>query len=181
MKPRTWDPARLDVARFAHEGAALDGRWPVATMDRLAAAVAAVLDDVDWDTSGETRRHGGESQPWLHLRARTRVLLTCPRCLQPLEHALQADRVIRFVADEAEAERLDAESDDDVLALPPRGLDLRTLVEDELILALPLVPRHADCMLPASATDAAPSAEPRPASPFAALAGLKGPGRPTRG
>ena len=64
------------------------------------------------------------------------------------------------------------DSEDDVLALT-RALDLRELVEDELLLALPIVPRHEVCPepLPQPADDAAP-AEPAP-HPFAALAALK--------
>ena len=80
---------------------------------------------------------------------------------------------------EAEAARLDEESEDDVLELPPR-LDLHALVEDELILALPLVPRHE--RLPGAAaraggTDAPEDDAPAP-HPFAALAALRrrGPG-----
>ena len=41
----------------------------------------------------------------------------------------------------------DEDSDEDVLALTP-SLDLLPLVEDELILALPLVPRHEACPQP---------------------------------
>jgi uncharacterized protein len=77
---------------------------------------------------------------------------------------LGVDRRFRFVADEAEAERLDADSEDDVLAIEP-ALDLQALVEDELILALPLVPRHEHCTLPADA-----AADGDAAHPFAGLA-----------
>ena len=61
------------------------------------------------------------------------------------------------------------------------SLDLVELIEDELILALPLVPRHEHCpvTLPASAADEGAedaAAEPAP-SPFAALARLKGKGQ----
>ena len=61
-----------------------------------------------------------------------------------------------------------------MLALEP-ALDLQSLVEDELLLALPLVPRHEVCPepLPLEPEPAAPAA----AHPFAALAALKrGPG-----
>ena len=80
---------------------------------------------------------------------------------------------MRFVRSEAEAERLDEVSDDDVLVLLPR-LDLHELAEDELILALPLVPRHDDvCPEPLPMPiDDLPSEEPAP-NPFAALAALR--------
>ena len=60
---------------------------------------------------------------------------------------LGVDRRLFFVAGEDAAAALDTESDDDVLALEP-FLDLRGLVEDELLLALPLVPRHEVCPEP---------------------------------
>jgi len=61
-----------------------------------------------------------------------------------------------------------------VLALLP-SLDLRALVEDELILALPLIPRHDTCPLPLpmSAGSAELAADGPPAHPFAALAALR--------
>jgi uncharacterized protein len=91
------------------------------------------------------------------------------------EH-LALDRWLRFVEDEAQAAELDAELDDDVLALP-RWLDLVELIEDELLLALPLVPRHAVCPVPlpmALEAETAPAEE--APHPFAALAALKRPG-----
>jgi uncharacterized protein len=60
---------------------------------------------------------------------------------------LEVHPSLRFVHGEAQAEALDENSDEDVLALTPT-LDLRPLVEDELILALPLVPRHPTCPQP---------------------------------
>jgi uncharacterized protein len=61
-----------------------------------------------------------------------------------------------------------------VLALS-KNLDLRELIEDELLLALPLVPRHEDCPQPlrvGHAPDPEPDARP---NPFAALGALKKP------
>ena len=52
----------------------------------------------------------------------------------------EGGHVVAFVRGEDAAAELDAESDFDVLTLT-RSLDLRELVEDELLLALPLVPR----------------------------------------
>ena len=76
---------------------------------------------------------------------------------------------------EAAAEALDAEIEDDVLALS-KSLDLRELVEDELLLALPIVPRHDVCPQPLPLpVDSAPAPEDpteRP-HPFAALQRLK--------
>ena len=180
MTSRQPDPRRLDVAAAAAEALVLEGRWPLVGFVRLIEAPAQD-GDVRWSLRGQLRRPaGGGPETWLHLQAQTRVWRDCQRCLQPVALDLDVVRAFRFVANEATAEALDAESEDDVLALP-RRLDVHDLVEDELLLALPLVPMHAECPqgLPRAvgfdATDE-PVTE-APAKPFAALASLKR-GRP---
>ncbi len=177
MSPHDFDPFRLDVAAFAKAAGQLDGRWPLAPFDRLTESAvgrpgAPEAGAVDWSARGESRpMRGGESQVWLHLTATTSVPLECQRCLKPVDTALRIERSFLFVHGEDAAAQLDADSDDDVLALT-RALDLRELIEDELLLAMPIVPRHDLCPEPLQApTDDAPLEE-KP-NPFAALAALK--------
>jgi uncharacterized protein len=128
--------------------------------------------DVHWSARGERRATAGrEPELWLHLTAKARVWRDCQRCLEPVAIDLDLARALRFVADEATAEALDAQSEDDVLALP-RSLDLHSLLEDELLLALPLVPMHAQCpqRLPMSNGKLAGEADDPPTTnPFAVL------------
>lgn len=169
------------MAAFATQAGELSGRWAAAELPRLMASQTPPQDvapaDVQWTTRGERRVvAGGDDELWLALSAQTAVWQTCQRCLQPFERPLAVDARVRFVRDEAQAEVLDAELEEDVLALP-RWLDLRELVEDELLLALPLVPRHERCPrpLPLPAADLpgeAAEAEQRP-NPFAVLRALK--------
>lgn len=183
MKPREFDPLRLDVERFAAEGARLQGQWPLAAMRRLIEAchpeaAPSAGDVVDWQADGERRRPAGSvAQTWLHLVVTARVTLVCQRCLGPVEAPLEVDRWFRFVDGETQATALDAESEDDVLA-STRTLDLHELAEDELLLALPLVPRHDVCPVPlhpaVGGADEPTQAE-SAAHPFAALAGLRRP------
>lgn len=179
MKTRAFVPEKLDVAALAHDDAHLNGEWPAASLQRLAdsaapEAPASGWPAVQWSLHGEIRQpKAAKAQTWLHLTATGRVALTCQRCLQPVHEGIEIDRWIRFVETEAEAEALDIDSDDDVLALP-RHLDARELIEDELLLALPLVPRHEVCPEPLAHVDddAEVEAEQRP-NPFAKLAALK--------
>jgi uncharacterized protein len=173
MTTQAHDPRRLDVAAAAAGAVALSGRWPLSALARLAVdAVAAVDEPVAWSGRFEQRRvHGGAPQVWLHLQAQARVALECQRCLQPVLMALDVDRAFRFAHDEDEAAALDADSEEDVLALS-RAFDLRELVEDELLLALPILPKHEQCPAPlAAAADVMEDVV--PAHPFAALAALK--------
>jgi uncharacterized protein len=176
MKPRTDDPRKLDVARAAADGAVLSGRCPVSALERLADGTVLADDDsaVAWTARFERRPvRGGEPEVWLALQAGARVWRECQRCLQPVALELAVDRSLRFVADEATAAALDAESEVDVLAMG-RRFDLLELVEDELLLALPLVPMHDTCPVPLGPPEPAADAGPEaPARPFAALAALK--------
>jgi uncharacterized protein len=183
MKARPVDPLRLDVEAFAKEAGQLEGDWPLRSFSRLLDvrhpdAPPADAGLVRWNARGETRPvRGGAPQTWLHLRAGTQLSLVCQRCLGPVDTTVDAERSFLFVAGEETAAQLDADTEDDVLVLT-RALNLRELVEDELLLALPLVPRHDLCPEPLPlAQQEHDEAEERP-NPFAALAALKRDGPP---
>lgn len=173
----TFDPRRLDIAAFAAAAGELSGEWAAASFGRLPAppdeedvAPGAV---VIWRADGRmTRLVGAGTHPTLHLEAEADLVLRCQRCLQPLAVPLHAERRIAFVEGEDAAAALDADSDDDVLALVP-SLDLHVLVEDELLLALPLVPRHDVCPDPPPLRDPDDAALAGAVNPFAVLAALK--------
>jgi len=177
MNPREFDPLRLDVAAFAKDAGQLEGHWPLNDLLRLqdAAHPDALPGDADkvaWQARGEWRRaSGGEGQPWLHVTGSAQMALVCQRCLGQVIEPLNVARSFLFVPGEDAAAQLDADSEDDVLALT-RALDLRELIEDELLLALPLVPRHATCPEPLPLAQAPELADDRP-NPFAVLANLK--------
>lgn len=171
------DPHALDVMALCRAAGTLQGQWPLAGMVRLSESFCAASDgSATWQARGWlVPVAGGEPEVWLELQGSAEVPLECQRCLQPMTERLQVQRRFRFVRSEDEAARLDEESDDDVLALPAR-LDLQALLEDELILALPIVPRHGTCPepLPLPADDAPGDEAPAP-NPFAALAALRRP------
>jgi uncharacterized protein len=156
MKERVFDARSLDVFALARAAGRVEGAWPLADLTRLGGDLFGECDgppaaagEVRFSAAGRLQQvRAGEPQTWLELQARADVRLVCQRCLGPLAHALEVQRAVRFVRDEQEAERLDEDSEDDVLALPTGRIDLRSLVEDELILALPLVPRHETCPQP---------------------------------
>lgn len=153
MKPAALNPQRLDVAKFARAGARLAGEMPLESLQRLSEGTCAPVDQVaglvSWSARGSHREVlGGEPELRLHLQAQTTLWLNCQRCLQPMAVDLQIDRTFRFARNDDEAAELDeASEDEDFLALG-RPLDLPNLVEDELIMALPIVPRHETCPQP---------------------------------
>jgi uncharacterized protein len=188
MADRIFQPfiaCRLDVTSFAREAGALAGISPLADFPRLAQETAsqAIAADapvvIDWQAQGEMRRDAGLGdgvvRPALHLRARTRLPLVCQRCLQPAWTEIAVDRHFLFASDEAQAVQLDERAQDDVLT-EAEDFDLLSLIEDELLLALPLAPRHERCSQTLARHRAGPDAEQEATDqphPFAALAALK--------
>ena len=187
MRERRFDPRHLDVEAFAERAGELADTLPLAGLVRLAEAVHAdlapsSLDPVAWQARGERRqRRGSAPQSWLHLRVHADLPLTCQRCLQPVRVPLAVECSYRFVSDEAAAAEADIDTEEDLLPTT-RSLDLPSLVEDELLMALPLVPRHdGPCpqplAVPAEVAGPADEAAGEPArrNPFEALAVLKTP------
>ena len=175
-------PGRLDVLAFARAGARLPGRLPLARLARLAAEAAEAAQAgaaaVEWSAEGACRAAAGHGDvPWLHLQARAQLPLVCQRCLEPVTVPLAVDRQFRFAPDEDTAAAEDDTAEEDVLALA-HDFDLLALLEDELLMELPAVPRHAVCPTawnapgPAAAQPDADAGSGRP-HPFAALAGMK--------
>lgn len=168
------------MAAFAAAGAELHGETALGDLPRLkdSAVAADALPVVQWRASGERKaRVGSPDEIWLQLHAAVDLPLECQRCLAPVVTRVEAARRLRFVeGGEAAAAALDADSEDDILPLA-RSMDLLELVEDELLLALPIVPRHELCPepLPATLGEAGiePDDEPEKPHPFAALAKLK--------
>lgn len=170
--------AGFDVQAFARSGGERGQDSPIAEFPRLVDEAAADVGDrvVHWHARGASRRtEGTGAQVWLHLTAEATLPVTCQRCLEPVDQVLSVDRWFRFVGDEATAEMEDEDADEDVLVLDPY-FDLMALVEDELLMALPLVPRHDECpsAVPLEHVDDQfeESQQAKP-NPFTALAGLK--------
>lgn len=178
---KTFSPERLDVAAFAQARARLGGRDELQAYARLLAELHAPGAGLalEWRAQGESRAAiDGSTRPALHLQLAASLPLTCQRCLGEVMTPIEVDRHFVFVPDEDTAAALDDASEDDVLALSA-DFDLRALIEDELLMALPLVPRHDQCpqAVRLSAQDADfDAAEGARRKPFAALSALKKPG-----
>ena len=104
----------------------------------------------------------------LHLVVSGLVPLACQRCLEPVPCDLDVDTLLELVPEGADLSQDELEDDTRDFLPVVRELDVAELVEDEILLALPVAPRHEKCGLPGAA-DAGERI-----NPFAALAGLKG-------
>lgn len=158
-------PEQVDPKRLAHQGARLAGEIPAAALKRLGSAFevkggAQVELRFGWSATGRPRVTGELSVP---------IASTCQRCLRPYVTRLRAD-----VDLEIGAAPDDAEQDFELVLRPDERLKLLDLIEDELLLAAPMIALHArgECAAPDGADEeGAPSAE-TPRKPFADLQAL---------
>ena len=93
--------------------------------------------------------------------------------LKPVVVDIHAAQKIRFVATEAQAAMEDDDCEEDVLALEPE-VDVAALLEDELIMGIPIVATHSVCQAEGYQPEPDAVVEAK-VSPFAVLASLKKP------
>lgn len=172
-------PSHLDVKAFAQAASHIAGHDLLSKYERLSQEAQGLgpNNPLNWSARGEIRvDESGAEQIWLHLTVETSLPLTCQRCLGPVDVAVAVEQSFRFVGSEAAAEEEDEESEEDVLALS-QDFSLVDLIEDEVLMALPVVPRHEECPVAIKLEVVDPgfeaaSAEKR--NPFAVLAKLQG-------
>ena len=132
---------------FAQEGVPIIEGTLLQTMERLSKEAHAPSPElmVNWKATPELRPGLHlEEEVWLNVTANTLVSLTCQRCMGTVEMPLVVDQWYRFVASEAIAMAEDDESEEDLLVMELQ-FDLLAVIEDELLMALPLVPKHDEC------------------------------------
>lgn len=154
-----------DGFAFARDGRVLEGTLTVASLERLHDLLAEVSGELAFRLQGYKGERG---QPMLHVEASGELPLACQRCLDAIRFELDVDSTLELIPEGNEMSQDELE-DDTRDFLPVAGeLDVAELVEDEILLALPVAPRHERCGLPGAA------AAGERINPFAALAGLKG-------
>jgi uncharacterized protein len=171
-------PARLDVKAFAQCKGVIAGTDLLSKYKRLMNETRGLGADrvLKWGVKGEHRVDAaGLDQVWLHLSVDVCLPLTCQRCLGLVDVSAVVSRSYRFVEDEEAAEVQDAQSEEDVLAFSAE-FNLLDLIEDEVLMTLPVVPFHEICpvavrLMVADPGFEIPMAEKR--NPFAVLAELK--------
>jgi uncharacterized protein len=159
----------VDAFDFSRQKQERSGETAVAEMSRLSAELIDNSGVLKWAVRGGVEVQG---HPGLTLEVAGPVHLRCQRCLGQLDFDIDSSSVLILANDEASADALEEQLDDDSLDVIPgsRTMDMAVMIEDEALLALPLSPRHEVCP-DSSALDALK--QDKPDSPFAVLKNLK--------
>ncbi|MDH3354051.1 MAG: YceD family protein [Chromatiales bacterium] len=166
-------PVSFDPVRFAKWGRHLEGNIPLSMMSRMTEQTTELRGDVSvvLDCSiGEDRVRALRG----HIKAV--VPMQCQRCMDEVEIVVDAQFALGAVDSEVFAEKLPEEYEP-LMIEPDEKIFLKDLVEDELILALPIVAMHPieDCKAgnTAEADTNLVQEESRKENPFAVLKDLK--------
>lgn len=156
----------IDGPEFARRGNLASGRVTVATLSRLADYLANDEGVLDCEVQGG-RSEDGNDAPELRLTISGELQLRCQRCLQALRFPLQLDKHLRLVVPGREWPEEDVENDDFDAIEASREMVVGELIEDEVLLVLPISPRHEQCAPPTMKDTQ------HDASPFSVLRKLK--------
>lgn len=161
-------PAKILLEKWTKQRFFWQGQVDVCRFERLWQLLLRPKQKSDNPTLSVTCQVAEEGgKLWLEYQVAGVLWLTCHRCLAPLVYDVSDQYRLALVQNDSEAAGLD----DDFICLneldDERWLPVLTLLEDELLLLLPLSATHDDCQMLIE-TDDKPTD-----NPFAVLAQLK--------
>jgi uncharacterized metal-binding protein YceD (DUF177 family) len=147
-------PQRIDYYRYTDKGVILDGVITQQELEsgfpRLCAAIVKTAGDIEYHLEFDIDIAANRVVTgWL----KTQVILQCQRCMNDYQQALSCDVATAFVKNNFEVENAETAQLDTffVNKQPLQGrkekqelIDPRTIIEDELLLTLPQIARHAE-------------------------------------
>lgn len=162
-------PEHIDPFRYAEQRLRLDGILKIIDMSRLKANIATNDDIVNVKL-----QFGVDEQQITFLTGHleTKLTLQCQRCMEPFIYEIISNFDLGIVSTLDEANALPERYEP---ALAKEGnLALRELIEDEIILNLPIIPRHepAECKIQLPLLDSVGEQE-KGENPFNVLKSLK--------
>ena len=138
-------PIEIDPFRLARNGLRLEGEIPVKTMKRLSNALRDDSGSVDVNVKFDLDKVLGT--PFMAGNFKTSLALTCERCSEDMQYNVDINCSLGIVNSETKVEGL-AEQYEPWVINNDEPVLLSSIVEDELILAIPLVPKHEHRCLP---------------------------------
>jgi len=164
-------PRLIDPRKFAQQGLEIIGKLPVNELSRINEMVLDTTVEVDVELEfllDEERIRTVRGQ------AECQLSVTCQRCLEPVVVPVKANINLAIVWDEDAAKNLPKRFDPWIAAEGPN--DLFEVIEDELLLNLPLASYHEHACVEASAFSVGEGDELEDvaSNPFQMLEQLKG-------
>ncbi|HEX19383.1 MAG TPA: hypothetical protein ENG78_00940 [Acidiferrobacteraceae bacterium] len=136
-------PAHIDPFRFADLGNRLSGTIPITELSRLCQVCNKANSTLELDMSFSK----GDGPAIMQGNISGNLMLACQRCLEPMRHDIDLGSRFYFSRPGLRHNGID---DVDVIVVEGE-LDLYALIEDEVLLSLPMIIMHAARECPAAA------------------------------
>lgn len=164
-------PELVYPLRLARSGRSLQGQIAVARMGRLAETLYSTAGEIVIDLRVRRGKQGGLC---IQGEIQGGLQLVCQRCLQPVSWSANCEVRLGLIPTDRSEERLES-GYEPLVAQEDSPLSLLTIVEDELLLALPIVPMHPEnrCPQAVALRTAAEADIDTKENPFAVLMHLK--------
>ncbi|WP_066804840.1 YceD family protein [Moraxella oblonga] len=170
-------PTEIALDKWSDVGFEWQGIVPITQFERLADEIDSLGDDT-LDISFALINKNGLL--WLNYQIEATLLMPCQRCLTPMAINISNHYRLAILENEDKIRYLHAiEPDADYVLIDEicepdsrKMLPVADLLEDELLLAIPLAPRHSDCELLTDSVGEVPNTPKE--NPFAMLEQLRG-------
>ena len=129
-------PESVDFLKQVERNVCFEGAWPVSSFERLAEAICNNRGEVVARLKFAIRA----GTPCLDGNVQAELELRCERCLDPVKQHIESDFRFGLITSEDEADLLPKEFEP--LLVSDSEQSLVELMEDELLLSLPIVARH---------------------------------------
>ena len=159
------DPV-LHLERLSERPIVFEGTLAITELPRVREVAASDEGELNFRVSA---RLDGQRRKVVSCIIEGFVFLTCQASLEDFRHAVSIDERLVLVDREAELPPIEEEGDAEDYMVADGPLDILDLVEDAVLLALPMVPRKPG-LEEAQASEPSRDAH---ESPFAALAALR--------
>ena len=134
-------PPAIDPTSFARDGSRLTGVVAPAQLPRVAQELFDDSGAVDYRIEGSVTPKG---EPALRVELAVDIAVRCQRCMERLPIRLDVGHTVVLSREVEELEPV-SEEPEDVDSIPlVASVDLLDLIDQEVMLSLPLAPRHAD-------------------------------------
>ena len=168
-------PVEVDPFKLVDQGRLFEGRIPQEDFTRLN---DLLFSDENNDNLIEVNLEFTRTDTRLpvikgHIKAELQMI--CNRCLESTDVTIDSTLEVVLVSSDEQAERLQEKFD--IWLVEDQKLFLQDFIEDEILLALPIVISHEDCVPAKELIEALPGdediEEQQKENPFAALKDLK--------
>lgn len=156
-------PKLINPARLAEKRTTLTGTLSLANLPRLREFLA--------DTTGEVSviMDFGRDEShmiFIHVKVNTDLILKCQRCMENFSYPLSADVLLSPMTDETKASTIQSY---EPLVMEGELVHVQDMVEDEILLNLPLIAKHSQGTCPVVLS----TSENKTESPFKVLSQFK--------